>query len=266
MKLIVHTADYGMSDCITDGCLHAIRSGILNDVGLMTNNSCSQRAVDEIKKYPHVSMGQEINLVFGNPVTNPELIPSLVNEEGRFMTSRERLAQYPDDENLGLVWEEVLLETENQVKKYIEMVGKKPLYLGGHSISTPYITKAREQVAEKYGINLDWKDYLNQGVRNRWYKNFSRTKSGFTPDLQAATDVEGYIIEDKGDLLNHDYSLLSTHCGFFDADLMKLSTFHIIRGVECSALVSPKVKQWIKENKIELINVEQFFKEKGIEY
>ena len=57
MKLIVNSADYGMSDCITDGCLHAIREGILNTVGLMTNNACSERAVAEIKKFSHVTVG-----------------------------------------------------------------------------------------------------------------------------------------------------------------------------------------------------------------
>ncbi len=38
MKLIVRAADFAMTESITDGCLRAIRDGILNDVGLMTNN------------------------------------------------------------------------------------------------------------------------------------------------------------------------------------------------------------------------------------
>ena len=34
MKMIVRAADYAMTDSITDGCLKAIRDGILTDVGL----------------------------------------------------------------------------------------------------------------------------------------------------------------------------------------------------------------------------------------
>lgn len=68
MKLIVRGADYAMTDSITDGCLRAARCGILTDVGLMTNNAAQARyAVNELKKYPHVSVGQDLNLVSGCP-------------------------------------------------------------------------------------------------------------------------------------------------------------------------------------------------------
>lgn len=60
MKLIVRGADYAMTDSITDGCLRAARCGILTDVGLMTNNAAQARyAVNELKKYPHVSVGSD---------------------------------------------------------------------------------------------------------------------------------------------------------------------------------------------------------------
>ena len=57
MKLIVRAADYAMTDSITDGCIKAIRDGILTDVGLMTNNlENAKRAVEEVLKFPHVSI------------------------------------------------------------------------------------------------------------------------------------------------------------------------------------------------------------------
>ena len=72
MKLIVRGADYAMTDSITDGCLRAARCGILTDVGLMTNNAAQARyAVNELKKYPHVSVGQDLNLVSGLPASDP---------------------------------------------------------------------------------------------------------------------------------------------------------------------------------------------------
>lgn len=73
MKLIVRGADYAMTDSITDGCLRAARCGILTDVGLMTNNAAQARyAVNELKKYPHVSVGQDLNLVSGLPASDPK--------------------------------------------------------------------------------------------------------------------------------------------------------------------------------------------------
>ena len=77
MKLIVRGADYAMTDSITDGCLRAARCGILTDVGLMTNNAAQARyAVNELKKYPHVSVGQDLNLVSGLPASDPKDIPA----------------------------------------------------------------------------------------------------------------------------------------------------------------------------------------------
>lgn len=82
MKLIVRGADYAMTDSITDGCLRAARCGILTDVGLMTNNAAQARyAVNELKKYPHVSVGQDLNLVSGCPPAT-EGHPALVVENG----------------------------------------------------------------------------------------------------------------------------------------------------------------------------------------
>jgi predicted glycoside hydrolase/deacetylase ChbG (UPF0249 family) len=87
MKLIVRGADYAMTDSITDGCLRAARCGILTDVGLMTNNAAQARyAVNELKKYPHVSVGQDLNLVSGLPASDPKDIPALVDENGIFIS------------------------------------------------------------------------------------------------------------------------------------------------------------------------------------
>ena len=91
MKLIVRGADYAMTDSITDGCLRAARCGILTDVGLMTNNAAQARyAVNELKKYPHVSVGQDLNLVSGLPASDPKDIPALVDENGIFISSTRR--------------------------------------------------------------------------------------------------------------------------------------------------------------------------------
>ena len=97
MKLIVRGADYAMTDSITDGCLRAARCGILTDVGLMTNNAAQARyAVNELKKYPHVSVGQDLNLVSGLPASDPKDIPALVDENGIFISSTRQRRKVKD--------------------------------------------------------------------------------------------------------------------------------------------------------------------------
>lgn len=174
MKLIVRGADYAMTDSITDGCLRAARCGILTDVGLMTNNAAQARyAVNELKKYPHVSVGQDLNLVSGLPASDPKDIPALVDENGIFISSTRRKL-----ENLyEIPYDQIYREMKQQVENFIEIVGRKPCYFAGHSLSTPEVEQAMVDIAEEYGVLLNCFGLKDLPVGTRWYyKNMRSTR------------------------------------------------------------------------------------------
>jgi Uncharacterized protein conserved in bacteria len=261
MKLVVSGADYAMTDSITDGCLKAIRDGILTDVGIMVNNDCTVRAVEEIKKYPHVSISMDINLVSGKPVSNPNDVLSLVNSEGRFLTSTER-------KEIGLQeqfnYEEVYLETENQIKKFIELFNKKPIVLNPHSFGTPNSFRAMKELAKKYEIMLSMELFQDSRIKipDGWYPTPIMGPRGiYTIEQQANTNVIKAIIEDKEKLLNYNYVLMLTHCGYCDGELIDMSSYNVIRGKEVQALCSKEVRGWINANNVELINLGQLINE-----
>jgi predicted glycoside hydrolase/deacetylase ChbG (UPF0249 family) len=266
MKLIVRGADYGMTDSITDGCLKAARDGILTDVGLMTNNEKqAKRAVEEMKKYPHVSFGQDLNLVSGMPASDPKDIPSLVDENGIFISSVQRkkknLYQIPYDE--------IYHEMKLQVERFIQLVGHKPSYLAGHSLSTPEVNLAMKNIAEEYDILLDCFSRPNLPTGERWYyKNIKVDPKDRKPDYnleaQGATDVTEYILSGGCQFdFNGEYAMLATHCGYCDGELMKMSTFSVVRGKELEALCSPRIRQWLEDNHITLINFDEYLEEQA---
>lgn len=266
MKVIVRAADYGMTDSITDGCLKAIRDGILTDVGLMTNNyHHAKRAVEEVLKYPHVSIGQDLNLVSGIPASDPKDIPSLVDENGVFITSVYRKNNHLFD----IPYDEIYHEMKAQVKCFIELVGKKPAYITGHSLATPEVNRAMKNICEEYGILFDCFTQPNLQIGNRWYfKNRvidpNDRKPSYGLDEQNQTDVESHIIsgELRFDFDQYDYGMIATHCGYCDGELLNMSTFSVVRGREVEALCSRKVKEWIDSNHIELINYDQYLNER----
>ncbi len=267
MKLIVRAADYGMTDSITDGCLKAARDGILTDVGLMTNNyGQAKRAVEEMKKYPQVSLGQDLNLVSGLPASDPADIPSLVDEDGIFISSTQRKKQNLYD----IPYEEAYREMKLQVERFIELTGHKPSYLAGHSLATPEVNQAMADLAAEYGILLDCFSQPDLPTGERWYyKNMkvdpNDRKPAYSLEAQGATDVTEHIVSGglKLDLEKGRFALLATHCGYCDGELMNMSTFSVIRGREVEALCSPAVKRWVKDNGIELINFDQFLSERS---
>ena len=48
--------------------------------------------------------------------------------------------------------------------------------------------------------------------------------------------------------------MLPSHCGFVDAELMKMSRCNIDRAYDHEYLTSPLIKEWIKNNDAELIS------------
>ena len=80
-----------------------------------------------------------------------------------------------------------------------------------------------------------------------WYKY------GGGPEAQLEEDLTSYITNDVDGLLQHEYGYLITHCGWADSPLFDLSSFNTCRVKDLEALTSNEVKQWIKDNNIELI-------------
>lgn len=268
MKLVVRAADYAMTDSITDGCIKAIRDGILTDVGLMTNNYIyAKRAVEKLKKYPNVSIGQDLNLVSGISVLDPQEIPYLTGGKGRFLTSVER----KKGNLFNIPYDEAYREMKAQVERFIELVGRKPSYIAGHSLSTPEVDKAILDICKEYDIVWDCFNQENLRVGERWYfKNIivdtNDRKPSYGLKEQSETDVVNHIIQNEClfDFNKDQYGMLATHCGYCDGELLNMSTFSVIRGRELEALCDSKVIQWIKDNNIKLINFDDFKKENGL--
>jgi len=57
----------------------------------------------------------------------------------------------------------------------------------------------------------------------------------------------------KMDCFRAEYGYIITHCGYMDADLINLSSFNACRVKDLEAVTSDVLKQWVKDNHIELI-------------
>ncbi len=260
MKLLFQSDDYGLTDSTAEGILKAINFGIVRNTGLFVNMPSSARAAQRIKGIEGISLGIDINLVAGKPISDAKLVPSLVDSEGHFISST---ARFKDNKIIGreghtiifendpFNYEEALLETENQVKRFIELIGRKPDYFHGHSIGTPNTAKAAKVIAEKYGI------VQSTAIHNN--DKFFRIPCTWTPkpfpiEDQLKTNVEEELLKVLPLALKHEYAVFVCHCGFVEEDLFKESTYTIIRNKDLAAATSPRIIKWLKDNNVELIN------------
>lgn len=271
MKLMITADDYGMTPAVTDGIITCIREGLLTQTGLFTNMPSTQYAVNRmLKEFPDFCLGQDINFSTGAPVTDPSLIPSMVQDNGQFLTSSMHRQRDKEDPH-HVKYEEAFLEGENQVKRFIELVGKKPDYIGGHAYRSDEIMQVLHDLAMKYDIPeknvicAELETDPESMVSKHWVT--PRTKEDGTFDFGMETQLSNSPLElfKTGQLTYFAKALkedgivhIRTHCGFVDHELMRLSSFHIIRMMEAEFVCSKELKDWVKANHVKLVSFKNY--------
>ena len=260
MRLLIQSDDYGITEGVSAGIIKAIEFGLVKNTGMFVNMPASLNAANAIKNID-VCLGIDINYVCGKPVADPKLIPHIVDENGNFykssvMAKKNKLVSMDE---LGIIsyfeqdpypYEEIYLETENQVKKFIELVGRKPEYIHPHSLSTPNTVKAAHDVAEKYGIYHSI-DMMHQ------YRilpgTFDGTK-GNSIESQMDWDVVGNLLSNALPSMKKDETCyFICHSGYVDYDLFKYTSLTLRRVKDLDAMLSEELKKYMIQNNIELI-------------
>lgn len=247
MKLIIRADDLGFTDAVNHGIHKAIKDGIVTSTGLMPNMPDAESGFNLVKIYDHVSIGQHTNICVGKPCSDPKKIPSMVDEFGRFHSSKEFRSAYKEGREI-ISFEDVVTEVQAQLDRFREITGKDPEYFEGHAIQSKNFEKALEYVADKNNLL-----YVPFGVDIIPKINCKMSKF---PKMSGDNlyDPFNYFFEDEGEVLDSDLALIVTHPGYVDEDLLEMSSFTMIRPLEVKALTSIEIKNWIKDNNIELVN------------
>jgi predicted glycoside hydrolase/deacetylase ChbG (UPF0249 family) len=87
--LIITADDLGLSRAVTKGVLEAHRRGVVRSAGLLVTYPASPEAAAEARLERDLEVGLHIDLVGGDPISDPATIPSLCDAEGRFFPLSE---------------------------------------------------------------------------------------------------------------------------------------------------------------------------------
>lgn len=266
MKLLVKSDDYGFTTGVTDGIVDAMKNGIITCTGLFANMPSAAYAVERIKECPHVCFGIDINIVSGPCVADPKQIPTLVDDHSEFIRSTVKYndSRFVKQGENELLWPyaECLIEARAQIERYIELVGKKPEYVTTHSISNhaaQYLQAVRDAARE---FNIPFSKDLFAEFQ---FKSLpSLNVKPFTMEAQLNADVEKYTLEQLEAYKEEEYVNMGGHGGFVDDELLKYSTYTLIRVKDHAMYTSFKIKKWIEENNVELISFRELIESKGV--
>lgn len=234
MKLIVRADDLGFTEAVNYGLVKTLREGIVTSTGLMPNMPAAEHGFSLVKTLANISLGQHTNIVVGKPVSDPAKIPSLVDEEGNFIRS----SVYRSTQGDTVVLDEVIMEIEAQLHRFRDITGRDPDYLEGHAISSPNFEEGLRRVAQKN--NLLHLPFLGDSIGGKIVKWSAFPR--MTPDCMY--NPMAYILNDEGQVLGMSWPFWSFHPGYVDQDILRLSSFNLIRPWEVEVLCSPIIRQW----------------------
>lgn len=259
IKLLIQSDDYGITPAVSAGIREGIKNGLIKNTGMFVNMPCSYQAAQDIKDMT-VCLGIDINYVCGSPVSDVSLVPHLVDENGNFLKSTEILkkSKIVSSDKLGFIhtfeidpfpYDEVYLEAENQIKRFIEIMGRLPEYINAHSLCTPNTHKAAKELAKKYGIMQSY-EFMSHNPSVP--KTLDATK-GVSIQDQLNTDVTGILLKQLNELEDDKTYYFISHCGYMDAELFKESTLTLRRMRDLEALLDKNIKDFINQKNIKLI-------------
>ena len=213
-KLLVQGDDYGFTKAVTLGIVEGIDNGILRNTGLFANMPSAEFAVSFMKDRPQVCFGIDFNIVSGPSVSDPKDIPHLVDENGEFIRSgvrvKDPMFRTEEGRRAMFPFEETYREIRAQYDRFVELTGKKPGYLHGHSLSHEHYMEAIRRVSEETGVPYSADIKKKYGFRSQFdLMHFdmekmdpSKMKKEFpdwvyvNPEASGSTDVS---IVDKAD-------------------------------------------------------------------
>lgn len=242
-KLLIRADDLGYSEGVNFGIAKSVKDGLIRSVGFMVNMPASVHGF-ELLKGLDVCLGQHTNICVGKPLTDPALIPSIVNDNGEFKSSKQYRASKED----FVVLDEVIIEIEAQYQRYKEIVGDEPHYFEGHAIASNNFFKGLQIVAEKH--HLKYMPFTMSGEpvmvgRSKVYMSMVSMKPDYDP-FHELTAIVDHPHDDGCDVF-------VCHPGYLDGYLIKTSSLLWPRPLEVDMVCDPKTNDYIAQSGITMV-------------
>lgn len=254
-KLILNADDFGFSEAYNYGVIHAFEHGIITSASIMPNMDAALHAAALAKMHPRLCISQHTNIVQGKCCADPDTIPSIARPDGSFYRSTEYVGKGYGGTRIADK-EDVKRETRAQLERFKQLMGYYPVHMEGHSIGSETIMQGLFEVAQEYGIHC-----MTFGGEHQ--DGFVDVGFPISKDYMEFLENTNEKSEDFIRLLTHikevpnEVCVIHTHPGYVDAEIMDSSTLVLPRCRDLQMLCDPRVRQWIKDNDIELIRYDE---------
>ncbi|MDO7906242.1 ChbG/HpnK family deacetylase [Paenibacillus sp. JX-17] len=242
--LIINADDFGLSPGVNQGIIEAYQAGGISSTTLMVNTPGFEDAVRLAGLHPELGVGLHVNLTYGRPVSDPGLVPSLVQADGHFL---------PVSEIYRRELHEIEIELTAQWERFTA-TGLRPTHLDAHHHLHqvfPDVYEAMVRLAAKEGIAM-----------RRLQQPHSRSENSAGLPLTTNRVVLDTYEADHGlqkllhylRNLQHGSTELMCHPGYVDEPLRAISAMTTERESDLAVFRSPAVSRTIRALGIHLIH------------
>ena len=236
-KLIVNADDFGISEGAVLGIIAAYQQGILTSTTCMMNMPYTDMAISLAKQHPQLGLGIHLVLTLGKPLTSN--CKSFIDENGNFLRP-----EVYENEEVVVDSEELYQEWKAQIEKFIKLMGKKPTHIDSHHHVhlLPQLQQTVIKLANEYDLPIRQRLPITSNYQfvhcNDQFYNQKATYDYFISVLNS----------------DDEYLEIMCHPAFLDWRLYNISSYNILRMKELDLLCDQRIKHFIDEHQIELIN------------
>lgn len=247
-RLIVNADDFGLTSGVSRGILEAYRRGIVTSTTVMVNREIAPPLVEELNA-SSLGIGLHVNLTLGAPVSDPRRVPSLVDDEGRFVRDARATAARAKPED-------VRMELDAQIDAFRKLLGVFPTHLDSHHHIGRHepIRELVFQVAGAMKVPVRSQD---DEVRTAARQLRLRTPDHFVGESGPEPYWSRERVLAQLQALPEGVSEFMTHPGHFDRDLA-WSRYGPQREVEFRGLTDPAVREAVVALGIQLCDFGSF--------
>lgn len=237
-KIIINADDFGFTKAVSLGIVTGAKYGCITSTSLIVNLDDSAYAASLIDSNVNLGVGLHINVTKGKPVSSLNLVKTLVESNGEFHSSSWYL-----DKNNRVDENELILEFDNQFKRFTELMNRLPDHIDIHHIYDFYgnYPKLCQHIVNSYDIPCRMDNYPS-------YYKYPKVKKLDNFETKEYT-FESYLNTIKN-AVDEEYIELTMHPGFVDKKLMNMSSLNLDRMNDLDVIMN---KDFIKE--IEKMNL-----------
>lgn len=248
-QLLIRADDVGYSRAVDLGIERSVREGLVRSVGVMPNMPEAAHGWSLIADCD-IAVGQHTNVCLGAPCADPALIPSLLQGNGEFKSSREYRACYKEGVDF-VDFDEAVIEIEAQLARFVQIVGREPEYFEAHAVLSKNLNEAIGHVAREHGYTYQVPSFDPSAVVQCGGTPVRMVMRSQTPGYDPAAAIRETVEEMK----DGETVVFVCHPGYLDHYILTHSSLTEDRTKEVDALLDPDLRAWLEgRGDLELID------------